>query len=73
LSKLTESTSGKVRRVLFAMLREAGILTNGDEIGSLQRPVIPHEVERSIREEDPAWLAAFLVPENEIQTHRRAR
>lgn len=73
LSKLTESTSGKVRRVLFAMLREAGILTNGDEIGSLQRPVIPHEVEHSIREEDPAWLAAFLVPENEIQTHRRAR
>ena len=63
LVKLSESTSGKVRRVLFAMLREAGILAKGEEIGSLQRPVIPHEVELSIRKENPAWLAAYLVPD----------
>jgi hypothetical protein len=66
LVKLSESTSGKVRRVLLAMLREAGILVKGEEIGSLQRPVIPHEVELSIREENPAWLAAYLLPESEI-------
>jgi hypothetical protein len=69
LVKLSESTSGKVRRVLFAMLREAGILAKGEEIGSLQRPVISHEVELSIRKENPAWLAAYLVPDREIQTH----
>ena len=73
LVKLSESTSGKVRRVLFAMLREAGILTKGQEIGSLQRPAIPHEVELSIRAENPAWLAAYLVPDREIQTNLRSR
>lgn len=66
LLKLSESTSDKVRRVLFAMLREAGILSKGNEIGLLHRPVIPHEVEHSIRAENPKWLAAFLFPENEI-------
>ncbi len=73
LVKLSDLTSGKVRRVLFAMLREAGILAKGEEIGSLQRPTIPHEVELSIRAENPAWLAAYLVPEYEIQTHSRTR
>ena len=73
LLKLSESTSGKVRRVLFAMLREAGILAKGEEIGSLQRPTIPHEVELSVRAENPAWLAAYLVPDSEIQTNLRTR
>lgn len=69
LVKLSPTTTGKIRRVLFAMLRETGILLKGDEIGSLQRPVVPREVELSIREENPAWLAAYLVPESEIATH----
>lgn len=66
LRKLSESTSEKVRRVLLAMLREVGVLLKGEEIGAIQRPVIPHEVELSIRKENPAWLAAYLVPESEI-------
>jgi hypothetical protein len=69
LSKLTETTSGKVRRVLFAMLREAGMLGKGPEIGALRRPVIPHEVEISIRMDASRWLAAYLMPENEIRNH----
>jgi hypothetical protein len=73
LLKLSESTSGKIRRVLFAMLRETGILSKGDGIGSLQRPTIPHEVELSIRADNPAWLAAYLVPDIEIQTNSRNR
>lgn len=68
LVKLSDSTSGKIRRVLFAMLREVGILLKGDEIGSLQRPVIPRQVELAIRDDNPEWLAAFLVPEGEIGT-----
>jgi hypothetical protein len=67
LLNLSDSTSGKVRRVLFAMLRELGVLSNGQEIGSLQRPALPHEVETSIRAENAGWLAAYLVPENEIR------
>ncbi|MFZ9937174.1 MAG: BrxA family protein, partial [Luteolibacter sp.] len=69
LLKRSESTSGKVRSVLFAMLREAGILSKGNEIGLFHRPVIPYEVEHSIRAENPEWLAAFLFPENEIKAH----
>lgn len=68
LLRLSESTSGKIRRVLFAMLREAGILSKGEGIGSLQRPTIPLEVELSIRAENPAWLAAYLLPASEIRT-----
>jgi hypothetical protein len=68
LLDLTESTSAKVRRVLLTMLREASILEKGEEIGLIRRPVIPMSVEDSIRKDNPAWLAAFLVPEGEIQT-----
>jgi len=67
LTALSPKTSAKVRRVLFAMLRELGALVKGEELGLLQRPVVPREVELSIREKDPAWLAAYLVPEGEIE------
>lgn len=67
LATLTETTMGKVRRVLFAMLREAGMLGKGPEIGEIQRQAIPIEVETAIRNDNPAWLAAFLVPDREIQ------
>jgi len=67
LLNLSDSTSGKVRRVLFAMLRELGVLSDGQEIGSLQRPALPHEVETSIRAENPGWLSAYLVPDSEIR------
>lgn len=69
LANLSATTTGKIRRVLFAMLREVGILRRGDEIGSLQRPSIPHDLEVSIRAVDPSWLAAFLVPDAEIHAH----
>ena len=66
LVALSPSTLAKIRRVLLAMLRELGVLQRGGEIGAVQRPIIPREVELSIREDNPVWLAAFLVPENEI-------
>lgn len=68
LLDLTDSTTAKVRRVLLTMLREASILEKGEEIGLIRRPVIPMSVEDSIRKDSPAWLAAFLVPDEEIQT-----
>jgi len=68
LSKLTASSQGKVRRVLLAMLREMEILKEGDGLGLIQRPVVPTEIEALIRADDPALLAAFLVPADEIRT-----
>lgn len=73
LARLSEATREKVRSHLFTMLRQAGILVKNAGIGLIQRPVIPHEVETSIRAENPAWLAAYLVPENEIKTNRSTR
>jgi hypothetical protein len=63
---LSDTTSGKIRRVLLRMLREVGILVKGPEFGSLSRPVVPPEVEDAIRADDARWLSAFLVPEAQI-------
>ena len=58
----------KLRRVLLRMLREVGILTEGPDFGSLARPVIPSDVLSAIIADHSKWLAAFLVPENEISS-----
>jgi hypothetical protein len=63
---LSDTTRGKIRRVLLRMLREVGILVKGPELGSLSRPVVPPEVEDAIRADDPCWLSAFLVPKAQI-------
>ncbi len=68
LSRLSESSSIKVRRVMLLMLKEAGILHHGDALGEIQRPVVPSAITQAIRADHPRWLAAFLVPENEINT-----
>lgn len=68
LSQLAESSSIKIRRVMLLMLKEAGILHEGSELGEIQRPVIPLTITKAIRADHPRWLAAFLVPENEINT-----
>jgi len=68
ITRLSAVTEGKVRRVLFAMLREMGILHDcNDGIGKIERPLIPYQVETLIRQEDPGLLAAFLVPDSEIR------
>ena len=67
LSRITDSSLGKVRRVLLAMLREMEILTEGEGLGLIRRPVVPTEVEALIRADDPRLLAAFLVPSLEIR------
>jgi len=70
LVQLTESSFTKIRRVLLLMLREIGLLTSGSDLGTIQRPVMPPDVEKVIRQDDPRWLAAFLVPDVEIRKSR---
>jgi Putative inner membrane protein (DUF1819) len=67
LGKLAESTYAKVRRVLFLMLKEAGLLEPGPELGVIRRPVLSPALAAAIARDDPRWLAAFLVPDSEIQ------
>jgi hypothetical protein len=51
---------------MFKMLREAGILPIDDNDFTISRPVLPPEALNVIRMDDPAWLAGFLVPDEEI-------
>jgi hypothetical protein len=66
LAALTESTKGKVRRVLLRMLTEAGLLSAGAALGTIRRPVLAPAVMRVVAEDDPRWLGGFLVPEHEL-------
>jgi len=70
LGNLTASTKGKIRRVVMAMLREAGILSEAGKGFALQRPVIPADALSAILEDNRRWLAGFLVPDDEIATLR---
>jgi hypothetical protein len=70
LARLATSSRAKVREVLLHMLREAGLLGDrarrGGALGTVQRPVLSPAVLRSISDDDPHWLAGFLVPDAEI-------
>ncbi len=73
LSKLTKTSTAKIRRVLLLMLREAGLLASGSDLGTIHRPTLPPEIENIIRSDNAKWLAAFLFPDAEIRTSRSAR
>ena len=66
VSRLSETSATKVRRVLLLMLREAGLLIEGPDHGTIQRPILSSALEKAIRADDPRWLAAFLFLDAEI-------
>jgi len=68
LHSFTPTTLAKIRAVLVRMLREAGLLAKGTDLGQIQRPVVPPEVESVIRADHPSWMAAFLVPDSGISS-----
>lgn len=70
LARLTTSSKNKVRQVLLRMLAEAGLLTTGIALGTIQRPAISPTVVRAITRDSPDWLAGFLVPDAEISSRR---
>ncbi|MBA4159439.1 MAG: DUF1819 family protein [Gemmatimonadetes bacterium] len=66
LGELTASSREKIRQVLLSMLTEAGLLGNGRREKPIHRPVLSPAVVQAITEDDPRWLAGFLVPDSEI-------
>ena len=69
LAGMTEMTIGKIRRVLFRMVKEVGLITPGADLGTITRPIVPQIAEDVIRKDDPRWLAAFLFTDQEISLH----
>jgi len=67
IAELSSTTLGKMKRVVLAMLREVGILQSGPTLGVLHRPVLSPDFEKITREDNPKWLAAFLVTDAEIR------
>jgi hypothetical protein len=66
LARLTTASKIKIRQVLLKMLTEAGLLTKGASLGTIQRPVLSSAVSRVITSDSPAWLSGFLVPDSEL-------
>lgn len=69
LTDLAPTSKSKIRQVLLRMLTEAGILSEGEGMGVIQRPVLSPDMFRIIAEDSPRWLAGFLVPDAEIPSH----
>jgi hypothetical protein len=67
LERVTPSSKIKIRQVLLKMLVEAGLLGPGEALGIVQRPALSPGVDRAVADDSPHWLAAFLIPDDEIQ------
>jgi len=65
LAALAPSSQQKVRSALLQMLRDAGLLAGkagkGGTLGTVQRPLLSHQVQELVVGDDPALLVGFLV------------
>lgn len=67
LSQLSSTSKRKIRQVLLLMLGEAGLLSEGGDLGNIHRPVLSSEALQSIVRDSTHWLAGFLLSDSEIQ------
>ena len=70
IARLADSSRSKLKQVLLLMLTEAGLLVPGPALGTISRAILPNAVLQAIIDDDPRWLAGFLVPESEIGVER---
>ena len=66
LARVTSSSAVKLRQVSLRMLVEANLLLPGPALGTIRRSLLPRAVSDAIFDDDPCWLAGFLIPDNEI-------
>lgn len=60
IEKLSDSTLSKVRRTFLFMLKEVGLLGEGDSLGMVQRVLLTDYQISIIEEDDPQWLKGYL-------------
>ena len=66
LEKITETTSKKVKQVVFKLLEQVGLITNIKN-GIILKPFLSSEITRVILDDDPVYLSAFLYSNQEIK------
>jgi len=66
LERITEIMSKKVKRVVFKLLEQVGLITNIKN-GILLKPFLSSQVVRVILKDDPAYLSAFFCTSEEIK------
>ena len=66
LEKITETTSKKVKQVVFKLLEQVGLITNIKN-GIILKPFLSSEITRVILDDDPVYLSAFLYSNEEIK------
>lgn len=71
LDRITELSKSKTRQVLYKMLTEAQISheVSGRDEPILHRPPLSYAVTQLIVNDDRNWLRAFLIPDNELNSH----
>lgn len=68
LQSVSSATMGKIKNILLSMLREAGILQEGPELGTIAQPALNPDFVRIIVDDHPKWLACLLVLEKDISS-----
>jgi hypothetical protein len=66
LERMTEIMSKKIKRVVFKLLEQVGLITNIKN-GILLKPILSKKATSVILEDDPAYLSAFLCSSEEIR------
>jgi hypothetical protein len=67
LLELADSSRAKIRQVLYGMLKEAGLIGGGRSERPIHRPVLTPTTIEAVAEDDPTWMAGFLVNDDEIR------
>lgn len=68
LNKLKDSTQVKIKRVLFTILAQAGIINNVKEKVIIQPILIPKFI-KAVIDDDPQLLKLFLISDTDIKRY----
>lgn len=77
LANISPDSRNRVRKTLYQMLVEAGLLIHSKRTVGLsaqliiQRPLLSPSVLQAIVSDHPVWLAGFLVPDDELGGYQR--
>lgn len=66
LEKMTDNSVAKVRQVTFRILEQLGIIDSAKN-GIIRRPYVPSNIEKTIVQDNPGWLAIYLYTNEEIK------